>query len=77
MVKSNHMFSCLKTSHISRNCPTRAKAPKLEANKGKEKVDVEHIRVEMNRTWQRRDGASTSNGGITSPKRSSDHISSN
>ena len=41
-----------------------------------EKVDVEHIKEEMKRTWQRRDGSSTSNGGITSPKRSSDHTSS-
>ena len=70
-------FSCLKTGHINRNCPTRSKAPSFEVNKGKEKVDVEHIRVEMNRTWQRRDGGRTSNGEITSPKRSSDHTSSN
>ena len=48
-------FSCLKTGHISRYFPTRAKAPKSEVNRGKEKVDVEHIRVEMNRTWQIRD----------------------
>ena len=69
-------FSCLKTRHLSRYCPKRAKAPKLEVNKGKEKIDVEHIRVEMNRTGQRRDGANTSNRGITSPKRSSGHTSS-
>ena len=50
---------------------------KLEVNKRNEKVDVEHIRAEMNRTWKRRDGANTSNGGITSPKRSSGHTSSN
>ena len=48
-------FSCLKIGHISMYFPTRAKEPKLEAIKGKENVDVEHIRVEMNRTWQRRD----------------------
>ena len=52
-------------------------APKLEVNKGKAKVDVEHIRVEMNEMWKRRDGGNTSNGGITSPKRSSGHTSSN
>ena len=51
----------------------RSKAPNSELNKGKGKVDVEHIRGEMNRTWKRRDGGNTSNGGITSPKRSSGH----
>ena len=68
-------FSCLKIGHISRYFPARAKAPKSEVNKGKEKVDVEHIKVEINRTWQRRDGANTSNAGITSLNRSSDHTS--
>ena len=53
------------------------KAPKIEANKGKEKVDVEHIRVEMKKTWKKRDGPSTFNGEVTLPKRSSDHTSSN
>ena len=46
-------------------------------NKGKGKVDIEHIRGEMNKTWKRRDGSNTSNGGITSPNRSSGHTSSN
>ena len=68
-------FSCLKTGHVSRNYPTKVKTPKTEVNKGKEKVDVEHIRAEVKKTWQRRDGPSTSNGGVTSPKRSSDHTS--
>ena len=44
-------FSCLKTGHVSRNCPTKAKAPKTEVNKGKEKVDVEHIKADMKKTW--------------------------
>ena len=69
-------FRCLKTSHISKNFPTRSKEPKSEVNKEKAKVDVEHIRAEMNRKWKRRDGGNTSNGGITSPKRSSGHTSS-
>ena len=70
-------FSFLKTRHVSKNCPTKVKAPKTEVNKGKEKVDVENIKVDMKTTWQRRDGSSSSNGGVTSPKRSSDHTSSN
>ena len=43
-------FSCLKTGHVSRNYPTKLKAPKTKINKGKEKVDVQHIRENMNRT---------------------------
>ena len=70
-------FSFLKTGHISKFFPTKSKAPNSEFNKGKEKVDVEYIRGEMNRTWKRRYGDNTSNGGITSPKRSSGHTSSN
>ena len=70
-------FSYLRTSHISKHCPTRSKVPNSEFNKGKEKVDVEHIRGEMNKTWKKRDGSNTSNGGITSPNRSSGHTSSN
>ena len=69
-------FSCLKTRHVSRNCPTKAKAPKNEVSKGKEKVE-EHIKIDMKKTWQKRDEPSTSNGRVTSPKRSSDHTSSN
>ena len=38
-------FSCFKTRHVSRNCPTKAKAPKTEVNKGKENFDVEYIKV--------------------------------
>ena len=70
-------FKCLKAQHISKFCLTKSKAPSSKFNKGKEKVDVEHIRGEMNRIWKRRDGCNTSNGGITSPKRSSGHTSSN
>ena len=55
----------------------KAKAPKLVVNKGKEKVDVEHIKAEMKKTWQKRDGSSTSNERVTSLKRSSNHTSSN
>ena len=70
-------FSCLKTRHVSRNYPTKVKASKTGVNKGKEKVDVEHIRVDIKNTWQRSNGSSTSNGGVTSPKRSSDHTLTN
>ena len=63
--------------HVSRNFPTKAKAPKVEENKGKEKVDEEQTRKDMKKTWQKRDEPSTSNGRVTSPKRSSDHTSSN
>ena len=66
-------FSFIKTRHVSRNCSTKTKAPKIEVNKGKENFDVEHIKVDMKKTWQRRDGSR----GVTSPKRSSDHTSSN
>ena len=47
MVEPDSCFSCLKNRHVSRNCPTKAKAHKAEVNKGKEKVDVEHIRVDI------------------------------
>ena len=77
MVEQDYFLSCSKTGHVSRNCPTKVKAPKTEVNKGKEKVDEEHIRTDMKKTWQKRDGSSSSNGGVTSPKRSSDHTSSN
>ena len=29
------------------------------------KVDIEHIRADIKKTWKRRDGPSTSNGGVT------------
>ena len=67
----------MKTRHVSRNCPTKAKAPKVEADKCKGKIDEEHIRIDMKKTWQKRDVPSTSNGRVTLPKRTSDHISSN
>ena len=70
-------FSCLKTRYVSKYCPKKAKEFKIEINKGKEKVDVEHIKVEMKKTWQSIYGPSTYSGGITSPKRSSNHTSSN
>ena len=44
-------FNFLKTRHVSRYCPTKAKAPKIEVNNGKEKFDVEHIRADMKKTW--------------------------
>ena len=43
-------FSCLKTRHVSKNFPTKVKAPKTEVIKGKEKVDVENIKVDMRKT---------------------------
>ena len=46
-------FGYLKTIHINKHCPTRSKAPNCEFNKGKGKVDAEHIRGEMNKTWKR------------------------
>ena len=77
MVKPTTCFSCLKIGHISRNFPTRSKAPKSKVNKEKEKVDVEHIKGEMNKTWKKKDECNSSNEGITSPNRSSSHTSSN
>ena len=68
-------FNYLKIGHINKYFPTRSKAPNSEFKKGKGKVDVEHIKGEMNKTWKRRYGSKTSNGGITSPKRSSGHSS--
>ena len=76
MVESNHLF-CLKIGHVSRNCQTKVKAPKVEANKGKGKVDEGNIRINMKKSWQKRDVPSTSNGRVTSPKRLSDRTSSN
>ena len=70
-------FNCLKTGHGSKNYPTKVKAPKTEVNKDKEKFDVENIKEDMKKTWQRRYGSGSSNGGVTSHKRSSDHTSSN
>ena len=71
-------FSCLKISHISKHCPTRSKAPSCEFDKGKGKVDVEHIRDEIKKTWKKKDDCNTSNGeGITSPNGLGDHTSSN
>ena len=70
-------FSCLKTGHISRNCPTRSRAPKIEEDKGKEKIDVEKIRVQMNKTWKKKDKYNISSDEITSPNGSSDHTTSN
>ena len=70
-------FSYHKTSHINNHCPTRSKAPNSEFDKGKGKVDVEHIRKKMNKTWKKKDVGSTLNGeGITSPNGSSGHTSS-
>ena len=71
-------FSYLKTSHISRHCPTKSKAPSCELDKGKGKMNVKHIRVEMNKTCKKKDVYNTSNGeGTTSPNGSSDHTSTN
>jgi cellular nucleic acid-binding protein len=70
-------FSCLKTGHISRNCPTRSKAPSSEFNKGKGKIDVEEVRGQMNKTWKKKDESNTSSEEITPPNRSSGHSSSN
>ena len=47
-------FSCLKTAHISKYCPTRSKVPSCEFDKGKSKVDVEHIKDEMKRHGRKR-----------------------
>ena len=77
MVENTTCFNCLKTRNVSKNYPTKVKAPKTEVNKGKEKVDVENIKADMKKTWLKRDGSSSSNGGVTLPKRSSDHTSSN
>ena len=71
------MFSYLNIGHISRYCPTRSKETSCEFDKGKVKIDIENIKDEMNKTWKKMDGCNTSNGGITSPNRSSGHTSSN
>ena len=55
-------FDYLKTSHISKYCPTKSKAPSYEFDKGKSKENVEYIREEMNKTWKKKDDCSTSNG---------------
>ena len=69
-------FSCHRTSHISKHCPTRSKAANFECDKGK--AEVEHIINDMNKTWKKKDAEGTSNGeGITSPNGSSGHTSSN
>ena len=71
-------FNCLKTSHINRHCPTKSKAPSSKFDKRKGKVNFEHIREEMNKTWKKKDDYSTSHGeGITSPNGSGDHTLSN
>jgi hypothetical protein len=70
-------FSCLKIGHISRNCPTRSKAPSSEYSQGKAKVGIEQIRGQMNKTWKKKDECSTSSAEITSPNGSSGHSSSN
>ena len=65
-----------KTGHINKHCPTRSKAPNSKFDKGK--IEVEHIKSEMNKTWKKKDVENTSNGeGITSPNGSSDHTSTN
>ena len=68
----------MKTGHISRNSPTRSKAPSNEFNKGKRKVDVENVRDEMNKMWKRKEDCSTSSvDKITSPNGLGDHTSLN
>ena len=42
-------FIYLKTDHISKHFPTRSNAFNCEFDKGQGKVDVEHIRDEMNK----------------------------
>ena len=69
-------FSCHKTGHIKKNCPTSSKAPISKFDKGK--IEVEHIGNEMNMTWKKKCTETTSNvEGVTSPNGSSGHILSN
>ena len=69
-------FSCHKTGHVRKDYPTRSKAPKFEANK--EKIEVNNVKNEMNKTWKKKETESTSNRqGITSLNESSDHTSLN
>ena len=69
-------FSYQKIGHSRENFPTRSKAPNSKFDKGK--IEFDHIRSEMNKTWKKKDAESTSNGeGITSPNGSSGHTSSN
>ena len=69
-------FSCHKTGHVRKDCPTRSKAPKFEFDKGK--TEVENVSNKMNKTWKKKEIESTLNGeGITSLNESSGHTSSN
>ena len=52
-------FSYLKIGHISRNYPTRSKAPSSEFNKGKGKVDAKEVKVQMKKTWKKNEDWST------------------
>ena len=53
-------FSCLKIGHVGRNSPTRSPALRNEFNKGKGKVDVEKVKIQMNETWRKKEDCSTS-----------------
>ena len=71
-------FSCLKTGHVSRNCPTRSPAPRNEFYKDKEKVNVEKVKVQMKKTWKKKEDFSTSSlDEVTSSNGSGDHITPN
>lgn len=52
-------FSYLNTGHVSKNYPTRSLASSNGKNKGKEKVNVEKVKVQMNKTWKKNKDCST------------------
>ena len=43
-------FSCLKTCRVSKNYPAQSPTLRNEFNKGKGKVDIEKVRMKMNKT---------------------------
>lgn len=71
-------FSCLKTSHVSKNCLSRSPTSSNEFNIGNGKVDAEKVKMQMNKTWKKEEDCNTSNADeVTSSNGSSDHITPN
>ena len=71
-------FSCHNIGHVSNKYPTRSPTLRNENNKGKDKVDVEKVRNQMNTTWRKKeDYSSTSQSEVTSSNGSGDHPPTN
>ena len=63
---------------MSRNYPTQSLAPRNEFRKGEGKVDVEKVRIQMNKTWKKKEDCSTSNPNeVTLSNGLGDHITPN